>query len=256
MLSIVTNVDSLVAQQNLNVNQKFQSNTIQQLTSGYRINTSADDASGLIAANTDRNSIASLNQGVLNINNAISSLQIADGAMSNIAQMLDRMQTLATEAASSTGSEDTEFQALLGEITREVAFTGSSVAVETGSGVVGAGGAALTMAVTGGLGLTGLAVDTTTHAQSAMTAVAAAIGILGTAQATVGAGENVLNYASQLAQSQITNNTAAESQLRDANIAAEAANLSQAQTIQQAAIAAMAQANAEPQAVLKLTQNM
>jgi len=253
MLSIVTNVDSLVAQQNLNVNQKFQSNTIQQLTSGYRINTSADDASGLIAANTDRNSIASLNQGVLNINNAISSLQIADGAMSNIAQMLDRMQTLATEAASTTGSENTEFQALLGEIGREVAFTGSTVAVETGSGVVSAGGAALTSA---GLGLTGLVLTSTGAAQSAMTAVAAAIGILGTAQATVGAGENVLNYASQLAQSQITNNTAAESQLRDANIAAEAANLSQAQTIQQAAIAAMAQANAEPQAVLKLTQNM
>jgi flagellin len=102
MISIQTNIDSLLAQQNLNVNNQFQSNTIQQLTSGYRINSSADDAAGLSVANGYRNQIAELNQGVLNANQGVSQLQIIDGGLSNISQMLDRLQTLATESASET----------------------------------------------------------------------------------------------------------------------------------------------------------
>ena len=71
MLSIQTNVNSLVAQQNLNVNNQFQSQTIEQLTSGYRINSSGDDAAGLAVANQFRNSIAEVTQGVANGNNAV-----------------------------------------------------------------------------------------------------------------------------------------------------------------------------------------
>jgi flagellin len=102
MISIQTNLDSLIAQQNLSVNNAFQSNTIQQLTSGYRINSSSDDAAGLSVANGYRNQIAELNQGVLNANQGVSQLQIIDGGLSNISQMLDRLQTLATESASTT----------------------------------------------------------------------------------------------------------------------------------------------------------
>ncbi len=88
----------------------------------------------------------------------------------------------------------------------------------------------------------------------AINAVAAAIQSLGITQGKVGTGENTLNYAINLAQSQITNFSAAESQIRDANIAAEAANLTKAQVLQQSSIAAMAQANSAPQALLKLFQ--
>jgi flagellin len=124
MISLMTNVDSLVAQQNLNVNSQFQSNTIDQLTSGYRINSSADDAAGLSVANGYRNQIAELNQGVLNANQGVSQLQIVDGGLSNISQMLDRLQTLATESASQTftgnrGTLETEYSGLLGEIDRQ-----------------------------------------------------------------------------------------------------------------------------------------
>ena len=124
MISIQTNLDSLIAQQNLNVNNQFQSNTIQQLTSGYRINSSADDAAGLSVANSYRNQIAELNQGVLNANQGVSQLQIIDGGLSNISQMLDRLQTLATESASQTftGNRATlnnEYQGLLTEIDRQ-----------------------------------------------------------------------------------------------------------------------------------------
>src|ERR1700692_3198977 len=101
-ISIQTNVTSLVAQQNLRINTAFQSNTIQQLSSGYRINSSADDAAGLGVANKFRGDTAELTQGVLNANNGIAGLQIVDGGLNNISNIVDRLRTLATESASST----------------------------------------------------------------------------------------------------------------------------------------------------------
>jgi flagellin len=124
MISLQTNVDSLVAQANLSTNSKFQSKTIQQLTSGYRINSSADDAAGLAIANGYRNNISELTQGVSNANDGISQLQIIDGGLSNISTILDRMKTLATQSASGTFTGDrntlnSEYQGLVSEITRQ-----------------------------------------------------------------------------------------------------------------------------------------
>jgi flagellin len=129
MLSIQTNVTSLVAQQNLNTNNTFQSKTIQQLTSGFRINSAGDDAAGLAVANGFRNSVSELTQGVQNANNGVASLQIMDGGLSNISNILDRLQTLATESASTTftGNRTTlnnEYQTLLGEINRQATNIG------------------------------------------------------------------------------------------------------------------------------------
>jgi flagellin len=95
-------------------------------------------------------------------------------------------------------------------------------------------------------------ISTVTGAQAAVTAISKAVSALGTAQAGIGKGQNQVNYAVSLAQSQITNLSAAESQIRDANVAQQAANLSKAQVLSQASIAAMAQANSAPQAVLSL----
>ncbi|MBV9307676.1 MAG: flagellin, partial [Acidobacteriaceae bacterium] len=100
MISIRTNVDSIHAQQNLSTNSMFQSKTIQQLTSGYRINNSGDDAAGLAIANSYRSSITELTQGVANGNDGVSQLQIIDGGLNNISTILDRMKTLATQSAS------------------------------------------------------------------------------------------------------------------------------------------------------------
>jgi flagellin len=117
-------VDSIIAQNNLEVNDQFESNTIQQLTSGYRINSSSDDAAGLAVANQFRSDVAELNQGVRNANDGISALEIVDGGLTNISQMLDRLKTLATQSASDTFSGDrgtlnNEYQTLLGEIDRQ-----------------------------------------------------------------------------------------------------------------------------------------
>src|SRR5258707_316480 len=101
-VSIQTNVASLTAQNNIRVNSIFQTSTIQRLSSGFRINSSADDAAGLSVANRYRGETAELTQGLLNANNGVSSLQIVDGGLNNIASILDRLRTLATESASAT----------------------------------------------------------------------------------------------------------------------------------------------------------
>jgi flagellin len=97
-------------------------------------------------------------------------------------------------------------------------------------------------------------VDTAAHALTAIAHLTTAVTTLGNVQGAVGTGENDLQYAIGLAQSQITNKSAAESQIRDANIASAAADLTKSQVLQQSSVAALAQANAAPQALLKLLQ--
>ena len=137
-ISVQTNVSSLVAQENLRVTNEFQNRTIQRLTSGFRINSSGDDAAGLAVANKFRSDIAELTQGVRNANDGLSTLQIIDGGLNNISKILDRMKTLATQSASSTftGNRTTlnnEYQSLILEINRQAANVG------LGSGDVNAG---------------------------------------------------------------------------------------------------------------------
>src|SRR3984885_4222695 len=293
-ISLQTNVTSLFAQQQLEQNDNFESNTIEQLTSGYRINSAGDDAAGLAVPDQLQPNITELQQGVINAANGTSTLQIIDGGLSNISNLLDRLQTLATESASGTfdGSRtplDKEFQAGLGEITRQAGniglatggttsttgTIGSSQYNTTALGIfIGGGdtGTATDDQVTvdltnggkgvdaGGLGLTGATVTgadaptAITNATAALALVQTAISNLGIVQGAVGAGENLLNYATSLANSQSTNLTAAASSIKDANVAAEASNLAKAQTLQQSSIAALAQANSMPEAILKLLQ--
>jgi flagellin len=294
MISLQTNVTSLFAQEQLQVNSNFESNTIQQLTSGYRINQSGDDAAGLAVANQLQASVVQLQQGVINVSNAQSTLQTMDGGLSNISNLLDRLQTLATESASGTfsGSRTTlqnEYLSVLGEITRQAGniglFGGGPAPTTSGpistsqyntnplSVFIGAGDTTatdnrVTIDLTNGgaggvnvagvdavsLGLSTTDVSSAADAVLALTAVQTAISDLGTVQGAVGAGENLLNYATNLANSQMTNLSSAESSIKDANIAAEASNLAKAQTLQQSSIAALAQANAMPAALLKLLQ--
>jgi flagellin len=458
--SIQTNVNSIQAQENLRVNGEFQSRTINRLTSGYRINSSGDDAAGLAVANKFRGDITELNQGVRNANDGISTLEIVDGGLNNISQMLDRLRTLATQSASTTftgnrGTLNTEFQTLLTEIDRQASniglngggkfstniavYTGggnttanssvqvnlagqavdvaglglANMGVDTGGTNCGATNAAITAAETftlrvganapvtvttlaagsttavvddlntklqtyglsasldssnnliiggqgpfeitatggattltsaatlktyntsptvystaattiaaatetitvttasgtlsssitatnqtdfvtafnsafkslgvaayddgagkaviqgaGSFGITSSAavmlgatsVATTAgagtsingNAMGALDAITRAVTRLGNVQGKVGTGQNQLNYAISLAQSQITSFSAAESRIRDTDVAAEAANLTKAQVLQQTSIAAMAQANFAPQAIMAL----
>jgi flagellin len=275
-LSFQTNVTALVAENNLQVNSNFQAQTITRLTSGFRINSSGDDAAGLAVANGFRSNIAELQQGVRNANDGTSILQTIDGGLNNISNILDRLNTLATQSASGTfsGNRATlnqEFTTLLTEINRQAANIGlasgsgqasvynASISVYIGGGdtqtdaqvTVNLSGSANTVDSLG-LGITNDKIDTAAHAQTAITDIAAAVKSLGLVQGAVGTGENTLTYAVSLAQSQIVNNSAAESRIRDADIATEAANLTKSQVLQQSSVAALAQANAAPQSLLKL----
>jgi flagellin len=127
--SINTNVASLQAQNYLRLNSNFQAKTINQVTSGLRIVNSGDDAAGLAIANGFRSDEAVLTQGIQNANNGLSQLQIIDGGINNISQLLDRARTLATQSASGTFTGDrgvlnSEFQSVLGEIDRQAQSIG------------------------------------------------------------------------------------------------------------------------------------
>jgi flagellin len=126
---INTNIASLQAQQYLRTNSSFQAKTINEVTSGLRIVSSGDDAAGLAIANGYRSDQAVIGQGVRNANDGLSQLQIADGGISNISQLLDRARTLATQSATGTftGSRavlNSEFQSVIGEINRQAQAIG------------------------------------------------------------------------------------------------------------------------------------
>jgi flagellin len=283
MISIQTNVAALYGQQNLSVNSQFQQTTINRLTSGYRINSSADDAAGLAIANALRSQRTELTQGIRNANDGVSQLQIIDGGLNNISQILDRIKTLVVQGSSSTFTGDygtlvNEITADLAEINRQANNIGmgatasdfqKNLSVYIGGGLgtsnggqIGAAAESVDLSATSvgtvGLGLGSVAALTSGATAGAFSAavgsIAAAVVTLGKVQGAVGAGINQLNFAIGLAQSQVTNYAADESRIRDADIASEAANLSKAQTLVQSSMAALAQANSIPQSVLKLLQ--
>jgi flagellin len=260
--SVVSNVSATNAQANLNTTNIGLQQALERLSSGYRINKSGDDAAGLVVANSYRSTQAVLNQGIRNAGDGLSTLQIKDGALNNISTLLDRLSTLATESASSSSSVDrsvldSEFQDVLAEINREAnvagltADQGFSVFVSN-DGANGVIGGTIGAADATTLGIDSLSVDTAANAAAAVTAISDAVSQLGTAQATVGTLENRLQFAISLAQSQITNTKAAESRIRDANVAEESANLTRFNILTQSGLAALAQANSQSGAVLTL----
>ena len=128
-------------------------------------------------------------------------------------------------------------------------FSVNEISLPTGTGAFSALGTQAVTPAAAGASATG-------NALAALAALTNAISALGLVQGTVGAGENKLQYATNLAQSQITNYSSAESGLRDADVAAAAANLTKAQVLQQTSLAALSQANSAPQAVLSLLKNL
>jgi flagellin len=264
--SVVSNISAANAQANLASTNIGLQKAITRLSSGFRINSSGDDAAGLAVANGYRSTQAILNQGVRNANDGLSTLQIKDGALNNISTLLDRLATLATQSASSGSSVnrtvlDNEFQDVLAEIDREANVAGldSSSAgafsvFVSADGSDGAVSGTITASDTTTLGLTGSNFDITTaaHAQALISTISTAVGKVGTAVGAIGTLENRLTYAISLAQSQVVSNKAAESRIRDANVAEESANLTRYSILTQSGISALAQANQQSSAVLKL----
>jgi flagellin len=271
--SVITNLSSLSAQQSLGRTNMGLQQTLTRLTSGLRINSSADDAAGLAIANRNQLDNTSLTVGIQAANDAISQLQIKDGAMSNVSDLLNRAMTLATQSASSTFTGDrnvldSEFQSVISEITRNATMAG----LQTGSTDLNARSVFVGSAQTQGsntnssyvswtlssaIDASGLSLNTNnitsaSNAQTAITALTTAIGTLGTVQGKVGAAMNRLQFAINEAQTMSSSIQASRSRLMDADMASEASNLTKFNILTQSGMAALAQANQSSASVLKL----
>jgi len=272
--SVVTNLSAISAQNSLSHTNMSLQQTLARLTSGLRINSSADDAAGLAVANRDLLDNTGLTVGIQAANDAISQLQIKDGASNNVAALLNRALTLATQAASSTftGSRatlDNEFQSVLSEITRNAGsaglqtgsadLTSRSVFVGNTQTNTSASVSYVSFTLTTALDAQGLGVSTqnvTSQANSALaiTAIQSAIDTLGTVQGAIGSAMNRLQFAITESQTQSVSVQAARSRIMDADVAAEATNLTKFNILTQSGMAALAQANQAPASILKLLQ--
>ncbi len=261
--SVVSNIASANAQANLHTTQVGLQRALTRLSSGFRINASGDDAAGLVTANTHRQTVAVINQGIRNANDGLSDLQIKDGALANVATLLDRLATLATQAASGSTTDasrttlNAEFADVLAEINRETTVAGLSTAAGfsvfvSANGDNGKVTGTIAAVTTTTLGINASVLTSQSAAQTAVTSVGSAVATLGTSQAKIGTLQNRLQFAIGLAQSQMVNTRAADSRIRDANVAEESASMTRYNILTQSGIAALAQANNSSSAVLAL----
>ncbi len=274
-ISILNNIASLEAQNQLDITQTNLQNTLFQLSSGSRINSGADDAAGLAIANGLEANITALTQSAANANDGVGSLQVADGALSEVTTLLNRAVTISTEASTGTvssaqrGALDAEFTQIKAEIDRigsTTTFNGTSVFTASTTSIflsdsnsssqIGVTvGALASSAIVNGASTADLAADdltTAANAQTALTDINTAIANVAGIRGSIGAGINRLQAAVNVINNQTQNLTSAEDQITAANIPQQVANLSEYTILNQSGISALAQANSAQQSILKL----
>ena len=272
---INTNLVSLNAQRNLNTSQASLATSMQRLSTGLRVNSAKDDAAGLAIAERMNTQVRGMNVAIRNSNDAISLAQTAEGAIGKVGDMLQRMRELAVQSANATNgtndrvSLDQEFQALADEIDRTLAstkFNGLSI-LATNAGAqafqVGANaGETITVTTTNlstnasvvAVTTATSAISTVASASAALTNIDAALEKINSERAVYGATQSRFDAVISNLQIAAENQAAARSRIMDADFAAETANLSRAQILQQAGNAMVAQANQLPNQVLALLQ--
>jgi len=273
MLTISNNISALNAQRNLGISQRSLSGNLAHLSSGLRINDASDDAAGLALSQQMRAQIRSLGQAQRNGNDGISMVQVAAGAMSQQASILTRMRELAVQSANdslddATRSQtvDVEFQKLFSEVDRianSTKFNGVALLNDPAATQldfqIGADNNSdnriqinAVDVTTTGLSMTGAKVSDKASAQTAIDSIDSAIKTLSQNQAIFGASQNRMQAAVDNAASTAENLAAAESRIRDVDVASESAAMSRNQVLVQAGTAILAQANQLPQAALSL----
>ena len=279
---INTNMDALSIENTLSTTNAAVSTSLTKLSTGLSINSAADDPAGYAIANGFKAKIASMQVAAQNAAEATSMLQTADGAYSQINDILVQMKSLATEASSGQESPSNlsslngEFADLQDEIDHIAGSTQyGSINLIDGNATASAGvtfqigatnGAGNYMVVqfsgatTACLGVSGtsnhVSIDSLASAQAAMTALDSALTSVNAFMGTVGGMQNQLQYSINNITTTIQNYTSSESTIEDVDMASEVSNLTKNQILQQSAMAMLAQANAEPQNVLKLLQSV
>jgi flagellin len=266
-LVIQTNTAALAAQKNLSANQKKLDGSFQKLSSGFRVNSAADDAAGLAVSESMKSQIRSYTVAERNAGDAISMAQTAEGSLGEVHDILGRMRELAVQSSNGSltdtdrGYLNTEFGSLQSEITRiqgSAKFNGVSLVNATVSTVkfqvglnnvssdqidVDFGGVALTT-------VSGNAATSVSKASSALKALASidtAIGSVSSYRSKFGSAMNRLDVATSSIQTMRLNISAANSRIRDVDVATETSNLSKNQVLTQAGASILAQTNQLPQ---------
>jgi flagellin len=271
---ISTNTAANTALLYLNKNSAAQGDALAQLSSGSRITSAKDDASGLAIATGMKADAAVLQQAATNTQNGTAVLNTADGALSNISDILTRMKTLAAQAQSGSSSTDdlsyinaefTQLSSEIDDIATKTTFNGTALLDGTSaysSGVnflVGADGTDTIAVKLDGADTTTLGIDTDTitsasTAQTAMTDLDSAITLVSKARAAVGATLSRMSFRADVINTSLENLDAASSAITDADIAKAQTSYSSAQTLTSAAISALSDANSMNQQMMKLLQ--
>lgn len=274
MTVISTNTAANTALLYLNKNSATQSSALARLSSGSRITSAKDDASGLAIATGMKSDMAVLQQAATNVQNGTAVLNTADGALSNISDILTRMKTLTAQAQSGSSSTDdlsyinaeyTQLTSEIDDIATKTSFNGTALLDGTSAYAAGVNflvGTSSTDTVTvqldgadsATLGLSGTSITSAATAATAMTALDSAITTISAARANVGATLSRFSFRGDVINTSLENLTAAHSAITDADIAATQTEFSSAQTLTSAAISALSDANQMNQSMLKLLQ--
>jgi len=277
---INTNVASLNAQRNLNNTQFGLNKALERLSSGFRINRAGDDAAGLAISERFKAQIRSTNQASRNTLDGVSLVQVSEGGYNEVSDILIRLRELAVQSANGTisatdrGAIDTEYDQLTAEVTRIAAVVKfNNVQVLNGNSVSAAVSFVLQVGIgttssdtitvninplkasvlgSAGLDLTALSLTTASGATDAITTIDLAIDAVNSSRATLGAVQNRLEATSRSLAISVENLSAANSRIRDVDVAQETAELARFQILSQAGVAITSQANQVPALALSL----
>jgi flagellin len=271
-LRVNTNIASINAQRNLSSVTDRLGGNYRRLSTGLRISTAADDAAGLAISERLRAQVRSLDQAKRNANDGISFVQTAEGALNEVSSILVRLRELAIQSANGSVSNqdketlDEEFQSLISEVNRigqSTEFNGiklldgssSSVSFQVGFGTnasIDQLQISLKSTLSTSLSLTSLDIGSGGSTSTAISNIDAAINSISSLRGSLGAAQNRLGSTINNLAIQVENLSAAESRIRDVDVAYETAQLTRNNILQSASISVLAQANSQPQSALQL----
>lgn len=274
-LMLRTNIPSLEAQKNLGQSNSALQTSFNRLSSGFRINSAKDDAAGLAISESMITQIRSYTVAERNANDAISMVQTAEGALAEVQNIMGRMRELAMQGANGSltgvdrGFLDTEYQALKAEISRiqgSAKFNGKQLLSATATTLTFQVGldntASDQLAVTfGGFGLSAILASasnvsgsTTSASLAALSTIDGTMDLISTERAKYGASMNRLEITTSSIATMRLNLSAANSRIRDVDVALETSTLARNQILSQAGVSVLSQANELPQLAMKLIQ--
>ncbi len=272
-MQIQHNIQAINSSRNLGINNKALAKNLEKLSSGYRINRAGDDAAGLAISEQMRSQINGLNQAATNAQDAIGLIQTAEGALTEVHSMLQRMVTLSTQAANATmnttalGNIQTEYDALLDEIDRITNYTdfngtkplGSEAPGQmtfqigpSGDEVINVAGKDLSTAGDATMVAIRGNIDSRDDANTMIDNINTAINTVSTYRASLGAAQNRLEHTYNSLKVTSENIQDAESRIRDTNMPDEITSFTKNNILLQASQSMLSQANAVPQSVLSM----